>query len=210
MSVTQLDFFNTPEPPQRAKEIILDNAHFVFYESFFDKIESDNLYSKLIKDIKWEQDEINMYGRIIPLPRLSAWYGDLDKSYTYSGITVHPNSWSKDLLFIKNKIQEEAKVNFTNVLANLYRDGKDHMGWHTDDEKELGINPIIGSVNFGASRRFVLRRMDDHKEKLEFELKHGSFLLMKGETQHYWQHQVPKTTKILDPRINLTFRIIKP
>ena len=159
-----------------------------------------------IENIEWKQDTINMYGRLLPLPRLSAWYGDNDKPYTYSGITLQPNAWSSDLLELKQAVEKEAKTSFSSVLLNRYRDGKDYVGWHTDAEKELGRNPIIGSVNFGASRKFQLRRINNRKEKFEVVLGHGSLLVMMGETQHYWQHQVPKTAKKIDERINLTFR----
>jgi alkylated DNA repair dioxygenase AlkB len=109
---------------------------------------------------------------------------------------------------IKEKIEVEAKVKFSSVLINRYRHGQDYVGWHTDAEKELGKNPIIGSVNFGATRKFQLRRIDDHKEKFEVELKHGTFLVMCGATQHFWQHQVPKTALKIGERLNLTFRVI--
>jgi alkylated DNA repair dioxygenase AlkB len=149
-----------------------------------------------------------MYGKQLPLPRLSAWYGANNKPYTYSGITLNPLPWTDELLIIKEKIEVEAKVKFSSVLINRYRDGQDYVGWHIDAVKELGINPIIGSVNFGATRKFQLRRIDDHKEKFEVELKHGTFLVMGGATQHYWQHQVPKTAMKIGERLNLTFRVI--
>ncbi len=186
----------------------LNNGELLYQPSFFRKSESDILFEKLLNNIDWKQDKINMYGRELPLPRLSAWYGDCAKPYTYSGITLNPLPWTKELLEIKSKIEEVAKVKFSSVLLNRYRDGQDYVGWHTDAEKELGQNPIIGSVNFGATRKFQLRRIDDHKEKVEFELKHGTLLIMGGQTQHYWQHQVPKTAIKIGERLNLTFRVI--
>ena len=189
--------------------IKLKDGQLEYHEAFFKKGESDRLLAILLKTIQWKQDIIKMYGKDLPLPRLSAWYGDDTKPYTYSGITLNPLPWTKELLEIKEKIEVDAKVKFTSVLLNRYRDGQDYVGWHTDAEKELGINPIIGSVNFGATRKFQLRRIDDHKKKVEVELKHGTLLIMEGTTQHFWQHQVPKTALSVGERLNLTFRVIK-
>lgn len=188
--------------------INLNDSELIYYPTFFDKVESDKIFKSLMETIQWKQDKINMYGRELPLPRLSAWYGENNKPYTYSGITLNPLPWTDELLEIKTKIEKIAKVNFSSVLLNRYRDGQDYVGWHTDAEKELGQNPIIGSVNFGATRKFQLRRIDDHKEKFELELKHGTLLVMGGATQHYWQHQVPKTATKIGERLNLTFRVI--
>jgi alkylated DNA repair dioxygenase AlkB len=188
--------------------IKLKDAELLYHPAFFDKAESDRIFKTLLETIEWKQDKIMMYGKELPLPRLSAWYGDNNKPYTYSGITLNPLPWTDELLLIKGKIEVEAKVKFSSVLINRYRDGQDYVGWHTDAEKELGKNPIIGSVNFGATRKFQLRRIDDHKEKFEVELKHGTFLVMGGATQHFWQHQVPKTALKIGERLNLTFRVI--
>lgn len=188
--------------------ILMKDAELLYYPEFFDKGTSDKLFNSLLNTVQWKQDKIMMYGKELPLPRLSGWYGENQKPYTYSGITLHPLPWTKELLAIKEKIEQVAKVNFTSVLLNRYRDGQDYVGWHTDAEKELGKNPVIGSVNFGATRRFQLRRIDNHKEKFEVELKHGTFLVMQGTTQHFWQHQIPKTSVKIGERINLTFRVI--
>lgn len=203
----QADLFGqTIETPNPI--IKLQDAELLYHPSFFDKAESDRIFKTLLETIEWKQDKIMMYGKELPLPRLSAWYGDNNKPYTYSGITLNPLPWTDELLMIKEKIEVEAKVKFSSVLINRYRDGQDYVGWHTDAEKELGKNPIIGSVNFGATRKFQLRRIDDHKEKFEVELKHGTFLVMGGATQHFWQHQVPKTATKIGERLNLTFRVI--
>lgn len=188
--------------------IKLQDAELLYHPSFFNKAESDKIFKTLLETIEWKQDKIMMYGKELPLPRLSAWYGDNNKPYTYSGITLNPLPWTDELLLIKEKIEVEAKVKFSSVLINRYRDGQDYVGWHTDAEKELGKNPIIGSMNFGATRKFQLRRIDDHKVKFEVELKHGTFLVMGGATQHFWQHQVPKTALKIGERLNLTFRVI--
>ena len=154
----------------------------------------------------WKQESMNIVGKKIEFPRLIAWYGADDQPYSFSGITLQPNSWTNELLEIKNKIEPVANVTFNKVLLNLYRNGKDSVSWHTDAEPALGKNPIIASVNFGATRKFQLRHIKT-KEKLEIQLTHGSLLIMQGELQHYWQHQVPKTIKKIGERINLTFRV---
>ena len=206
-NIIQTDLFGqkieTPNPI-----IKLQDAELLYHPAFYDKTESDRIFKTLLETIEWKQDKIMMYGKELPLPRLSAWYGDNNKPYTYSGITLNPLPWTEELLHIKEKIEVEAKVKFSSVLLNRYRDGQDYVGWHTDAEKELGKNPVIGSVNFGATRKFQLRRIDDHKDKFEVELKHGTFLLMQGSTQHFWQHQVPKTATKIGERLNLTFRVI--
>jgi len=188
--------------------IKVTNGEYLFYPNFFSKIECD-LYLKALKsNIEWKQESMNMYGKQVNFPRLTAWYGDNDKPYSFSGITLKPKSWSNELISIKEKIEPISKVKFNSVLLNLYRSGNDSISWHTDAEKELGVNPIIASVNFGATRKFQLRN-NNTKEKIEIELTNGSLLIMQGELQHYWQHQVPKTNKVVGERINLTFRVIK-
>lgn len=188
--------------------IKMEDAELIYHPEFYNRVESDMIFKTLLDTIEWKQEKIIMYGKQLLLPRLSAWYGENNKSYTYSGIKLNPLPWTKELLEIKEKIEIEAKVKFSSVLLNRYRDGQDYVGWHTDAEKELGRNPVIGSVNFGATRKFQLRRIDNHKEKFELELKHGTFLVMGGKTQHFWQHQVPKTALKIGERLNLTFRVI--
>ena len=187
---------------------VIENGEYIFQPDFFSKVVSNEFFKKLRENVLWKQESMNMYGRQINFPRLTAWYGDNDKPYSFSGITLQPHPWTEEILEIKRKIEPVAKTEFNSVLLNLYRDGSDSISWHTDAEKELGRNPIIASVNFGASRRFQLRHMKT-KKKVEIELTHGSLLIMKGELQHYWQHQVPKTKKPVGERINLTFRVIK-
>lgn len=201
------NLFNQPET-LNSQVIKLDGAELLYIPQFYDKLKSDMYFQQIISNVEWKQDFINMYGRDLPLPRLSAWYGDSNKPYTYSGITLKPKTWTPELIEIKTEIEKQAGVSFTSVLINRYRDGQDYVGWHTDAEKELGENPTIGSINFGATRKFQLRRIDNHKEKIELELKHGTLLIMRGETQHYWQHQVPKTNRPIGERLNLTFRVI--
>lgn len=187
---------------------VIENGEYIFIPKFFDQLQSDLLFKNLREQISWKQESMNMYGKKVNFPRLTSWYGDNDKPYSFSGITLNQLPWSEELLVIRDKIIPEADVIFNSVLLNLYRDGNDSISWHTDAEKELGRNPVIASVNFGATRLFQLRHIKT-KEKLEINLTHGSLLIMKGELQHFWQHQVPKTNNKVAERINLTFRVIK-
>lgn len=160
------------------------------------------------ENIRWQRDHIRMFGKTVAVPRFSAWYGDEGKSYTYSGLKLNPHPWNDLLQGIREAVEQQTGCAFNSVLLNWYRDGTDSMGWHADDEPELGPNPVIASVNLGASRRFLLRRKDDHQCKWELTLTHGSLLLMRGRMQHFWQHAIPKEKKITSLRINLTFRTI--
>jgi alkylated DNA repair dioxygenase AlkB len=141
------------------------------------------------------------------VPRLSAWYGDAGAVYTYSGLRLEPLPWTPVLLEIKQATERLSGTRFNSVLLNLYRDGQDSMGWHSDDEPELGPEPVIASVSLGALRRFVFQ----HKKRrwrIALDLEPGSVLLMAGATQHHWRHALPKTRRPVAPRINLTFRTI--
>jgi alkylated DNA repair dioxygenase AlkB len=188
----------------------LPDGEVIIYRSFFNGLESNQLFKKLFDSINWRQDKMKIFGKEVDLPRLTAWYGDGGKSYTYSGITMNPDAWTPILLLIKERIEEVAQEKFNSVLINLYRNGKDYVSWHSDDEPELGRNPIIASVSFGQTRRFQFKhKLNKDLEKVEITLTDGSLLLMKGSTQHFWHHQIPKTSKQLKERINLTFRVIK-
>ena len=198
-------FDNIPEPIF----LNLPDAEVIYYPHFFDKEEADIIYMKLIDEIPWQQDEITVYGKKHPQPRLTALFGNEGKSYSYSNIKMQPHPWNLLLQKLKSKIESVCDINFTTVLLNQYRDGKDSNGWHADNEKELGINPIIASISLGAERNFQLKHNTDKNQKKSIILEHGSLLLMKGTTQHFWKHQIPKTAKLIGPRINLTFRVIK-
>lgn len=186
----------------------LPDADILFYPSLLNELESDRLLTELTRTIDWRQDWITIYGRSMPQPRLTAWYGDPGKSYTYSGLTLYPSPWTRPLLDLKAKAEAVSGLQFNSVLLNLYRDGNDSMGWHSDDESELGDNPAIGSLSLGGTRRFRLRHRTQKGLTHQLELTSGSFLLMQGATQHHWQHQIPKTKRLVPPRINLTFRTI--
>jgi len=194
-------------PP--GKTILSVDGKVIFYNNFFSTDESDKLFNELYSGTEWQQETIQIFGKRTPIPRLTAWYGDAGKTYIYSGIEQHPCPWTPTLSSIKARIEKVAEVKFNSVLLNLYRNGRDSVAWHSDDEPELGQNPIIGSVSFGSTRRFSFKHKQIKERKVEIDLPHGSFLLMQGETQHYWRHQIAKTTKDVSPRINLTFRIIQ-
>lgn len=179
-----------------------------FYSRFFSQEESDHYLSRLPDEINWKQEPIKIFGKEVMQPRLTAWYGDANKKYSYSGITMEPQQWTPALLKIKNKIEMVSGIHFNSALLNFYRDGQDSMGWHRDNEKALGVNPVIASVSFGASRTFQFRNFKEKRITKSIKLTHGSLLLMKGETQHLWQHQLPKTNTKIGQRINITFRMI--
>ena len=187
----------------------LPDADIAYYPNFFDSNRANELFEKLKNEIPWQQDNITVFGKTHPQPRLTSLFGNEGKPYSYSNIVMQPNAWNPLVLFIKNEIEEICNENFTTVLLNYYRDGKDSNGWHADNEKELGRNPVIASVSFGAERFFHLQHNTIKEQKLKINLEHGSLLIMKGTTQHFWKHQIPKTAKEIGPRINLTFRIIK-
>ncbi|WP_395057255.1 alpha-ketoglutarate-dependent dioxygenase AlkB family protein [Flavobacterium sp.] len=186
----------------------LADAEIEYYPDFFSLAKANELFLKLQQEIPWQQDSITVFGKKHAQPRLTALFGNEGKPYGYSNIVMQPHPWTPLIVFIKEEIEQICNENFTTVLLNNYRNGQDSNGWHADNEKELGRNPIIASVSFGAERVFQLKH-----NKLELKqnivLQHGSLLIMKGSTQHFWKHQIPKTKKEIDPRINLTFRIIK-
>ncbi len=194
-----------------SEKIILDvpNAVIEYHPNFFTAEKSTFLFEKLRHEIPWQQDNITVFGKTHLQPRLTALFGNEGKPYSYSNIVMQPHHWNPLLMFIKNEVEDVCNENFTTVLLNLYRDGKDSNGWHADNEKELGRNPVIASVSFGAERIFHLQHNTIENAKLKINLENGSLLIMKGETQHYYKHQIAKTAKKIAPRINLTFRIIK-
>ena len=177
---------------------------------FFDLSQSDDYFQTLLAGVQWRQDAIKHGRKETQLPRLTAWYGNPGKHYSYSGIRMQPLPWNAPLLAIKQAVDAEAGAEFNSVLLNYYRNERDSVAWHSDDEPELGNNPIIASVSFGATRRFVLKhRHEKRLPKIEMELSHGSLLLMRGPTQHHWLHAIPKSRIPVGPRVNLTFRIIR-
>jgi alkylated DNA repair dioxygenase AlkB len=183
----------------------LPDAEIWLEPACFSPAESEQCWADLHRTIEWRQDTIRMFGRTLPLPRLTAWYGDPGAVYTYSHIRMVPLPWTAGLQQIKDRVEAVSQSRFNSVLLNFYRDGKDSMGWHSDDEPELGINPVIASVSFGGSRWFKLRHKTRPDCQTKLELTNGSLLVMAGPTQHHWQHQIPRQAQA-QPRLNLTFR----
>jgi len=169
------------------------------------------LFEQLKENLEWDQSRIRMAGRLIPIPRLNAWYGDEDAEYRYSGTRFRALPWIDPLIRIRRLVEQRCGRRFNSVLANLYRDGQDSVAWHADDEPELGQDPFIASLSLGQVRRFQLKhRRDRSISRIDLDLPDNSMLLMGGSLQHHWIHQVPKTRKIVGPRINLTFRWVQP
>ena len=169
--------------------------------------EPERVLHRLLAEIEWRQDTARIVGRAVALPRLTAWHGDA--GYRYSGIDNPPKPWLPLLRALKDQAEHLAGATFNSVLANLYRDGRDSMGWHSDDERSLGADPVIASLSFGAVRRFRLKHKTRPELALALELEPGSCLVMAGSLQHHWRHALPKTAKPAGPRVNLTFRLIR-
>jgi len=176
-------------------------------ESLLTSEEADALLLSLLQGVSWQQDTIEMFGRRHPLPRLTAWYGDPGAEYTYSGLRNTPLPWTTALMVVKERVESAVGMCFNSVLLNQYRHGEDHMGWHADDEPELGEDPVIASVSVGAERtlRFKHRHRPD-VGPVSLQLPHGSLLIMRAATQAHWLHAVPKRKRVYRPRVNLTFR----
>lgn len=190
-------------------DLNLPDSAITYYPNFLDADAADFYFEHLKKIIPWQQDDIIVFGKVYAQPRLTALFGNNGKPYSYSSITMQPHKFNKELLEIKNRIETKSNVEFTTCLLNLYRDGKDSNGWHADNEKELGQNPVIASVTLGQERFFHLKHRTEKDLKHKLLLEHGSLLLMQGATQHNWLHQIAKTKRPIGERINLTFRIMK-
>lgn len=185
-----------------------EDTDITYIESFIDENEATKLFLNLKESIDWKEDEIYMFGRKVKIPRLSSWYGDTNASYSYSGLNLVPNNWTKELLEMKSVIEKFSDSEYNSVLLNYYRSGEDSMGWHSDNERELGKNPVVASLTLGGERRFLIRERKDKSKKREILLKNGSLLIMKSGFQDKYQHSVPKTKRKVGERINLTYREI--
>ncbi|MFN5602478.1 MAG: alpha-ketoglutarate-dependent dioxygenase AlkB family protein [Acidimicrobiaceae bacterium] len=176
----------------------------ILIPNFFAADEADELFRELLSGVPWETQELAMFGNIVPEPRQSAWISD-GVTYAYSGATRTAHPWTPALSHIRDKCSHQANTRFNGVLANYYKDGNDHLGWHADDEMVNGPEPTIASVSLGAERRFDFRHNETH-QVVSVLLPHGSLLIMSGLSQSCWQHRIPRETKLTLPRINLTFR----
>ncbi|MEO8932840.1 MAG: alpha-ketoglutarate-dependent dioxygenase AlkB [Xanthomarina sp.] len=186
----------------------LPQAELLYISKFYKQSQANQIFKDLLEQVVWQQDQISIFGKTHQQPRLTALYAENYKPYSYSGITMNSHPFSKLLLDIKHEVELVSKHKFNSVLINLYRNGSDSNGWHADNEKELGKNPVIASLSFGSKRLFKFKHRVLKDENYKLELEPGSLLIMKGEMQHYWLHQIPKTKKDIGPRINLTFRFI--
>ena len=188
---------------------VVGGADLEYFPGFLSPSDADELLVALLAGVIWQSPVVQLFGRTFCSPRLAAWYGDPGAVYQYSGLINEPLPWLPSLIVLRRQIEHRFRQSFNSVLLNFYRDGADSMGWHRDREPELGKNPTIVSISLGGIRRFVLQhsRQSD-MARLELRPEHGSLLLMRGATQHFWRHCVPKTRKVVAPRVNLTFRRI--
>lgn len=191
----------------------LDDAELAFAPAWLSPAQALVLFEALQAAIAWDVHRIRLFGRELDSPRLSCWIGDPGASYVYSGARFEPQPWPAALAPIRARLRKEVGIDFNSVLANLYRDGRDHMGWHSDDEPELGARPVVASVSLGATRRFAFKRKtgpgspaDAAGSRRVLALPSGSLLLMQGDTQRHYKHALPRTARQVGARINLTFR----
>jgi alkylated DNA repair dioxygenase AlkB len=191
--------------PLTAVDLLPGPGWAVLTEAWLDEDEADRLFAAVRREAAWTQEQIRIAGRVSPVPRLTAWHADPGVAYAYSGVRHQPIPWTPALTQIRERVEGAARQTFNGVLANLYRDGRDSVGWHADDEAEL-TGSAIASVSLGAPRRFVFRMKDRPTRKVDTVLPPGSLLIMDAVCQRHWHHSIPKTTVPVGPRINLTFR----
>jgi alkylated DNA repair dioxygenase AlkB len=189
------------------ENLVAEDGELVYIPGFLPESVACDLFARLSVELNWQDEVATLFGRQVPLPRRVCWYGDEGAIYRYSGLTHYPQPWTERLAKLKASIEQVSGRRFNSVLANLYRDGQDSMGWHSDQEKVLGENPFIASLSLGAARLFRLRH-NRSGETVNITLANGSLLLMGGSLQHHWRHCVPKTRTVISARINLTFRLI--
>jgi alkylated DNA repair dioxygenase AlkB len=189
------------------KNILPKDGTVNYYGKLFCRQEADHYFNSLLTNIEWKNDEAFIIGKLIITKRKAAWYGDMAFEYSYSNRTKIALPWTKELLELKTKIEVETGESFNSCLLNLYHTGDEGMAWHSDGEKDLKKDGAIGSLSFGAERKFAFKHKTT-EETVSLMLEHGSLLVMKGTTQNHWLHRLPPTKKILNPRINLTFRTI--
>jgi alkylated DNA repair dioxygenase AlkB len=193
--------------PDEGIQLNMVDADVHYYPSFLLPDQALHYFNALKHKLEWREEQIQLYGKLFKVPRLQAWYGDSEASYCYSNLSMQPNSWTDPLLQLKSLCEQKARHTYNSVLANLYRDGQDSMGMHSDDEPELGAEPCIASLSLGQERILVFSHKSS-KDKFRLPLASGSLLIMRGKTQKYWQHGIAKTKRPLQARVNLTFRTI--
>ena len=207
---TQLFQFDADDSglPKAVDNILPKDGYATYFPNVFDQDSCATLFASLAATINWKQDQLYMFGQLITTKREVAWVGDSGCAYTYSGVKKIPQAWTPELLSIKRKIEAMAQYTFNSCLLNLYHDGSQGMGWHSDDEIELDQRAPIASVSFGGERKFAFKHKSE-KLAVSMPLENGSVLLMHPPTQQFWQHSLAKTKRVIQPRINLTFRAIK-
>lgn len=203
--MTQLALGLGAERPAR-QHFDLPDAEIWLQRRWIERTAADRLFAALRDEVPWRQDQITLYGKTNDVPRLNAWFGDPGRVYTWSGIRMEPLPWSGAVARIKALLERTLGESFDSALLNLYRDGRDSVAWHADDEPELGRDPLIASVSLGATRAFRLRHNEGRHAPLTLDLEHGSLLVMGGPTQRFWKHAIPRRARVDGPRINLTFR----
>ncbi|WP_144281044.1 alpha-ketoglutarate-dependent dioxygenase AlkB family protein [Chryseobacterium echinoideorum] len=201
--MNQLSLFDNGDFYEFPKEL-LD-----FKEQFLCIEEADALKNHLLKTVPWKQNTQKMYDKTVLTPRLTAWYGDGEKAYDLGEKEYGVNSWTPELIAIKEKIEKLFNYEFNSVLLNYYRDANDSVAWHRDKESRYGNRPVIASVSLGQTRNFDFRKVDNYQSKYSLPLPNGSLLIMKGELQGKWQHRIAKSTTPMRERINLTFRLTR-
>lgn len=206
MTVTTFDA-DARSPLEREQPLVDRDGRASLVEGFYPAEVAQALFETLLAELAWESEEIVFFGKRVLVPRLICWYGDAAAVYRYSGVEHEPKPWTPTLQKIREDVSQTCGVAFNSVLGNLYRDGNDSMGWHADNEPELGPKPVVASLSFGATRLFKLRH-NRSRETVDATLQNGSLLIMSGTLQSHWRHAVPKTKMTVEPRINLTFRRI--
>lgn len=198
------DLFSSSDDFERVR---IDGADVRYLRNLGLRENPGDLLSELIAQTPWRQEEVRVWGKTFPQPRLIAWYGEPGTSYSYSGISLDPMPWTETLLSIRRRVEERVGLRFNSVLLNYYRDGSDSMGLHSDDEPELGLRPVIASVTLGAERTLIFKsKVYPAQKPIRLRLGSGSLLLMQGETQRFYKHGIAKETRPVGPRVNLTFR----
>jgi alkylated DNA repair dioxygenase AlkB len=200
----QTDFFSESRNLSLAS---LPQAKVIYIPDFVCSEQANAYYTELENTLPWRQETIRVFGKEVTSPRLQSWHGDPDVSYQYSGMRMQPVAWTPRLYDLKLKCEQAFGAQYNSVLVNYYRDGEDAMGWHADDEPELGVNPTIASLTLGCSRTFSLKHKTT-KQRFDVSLENGSLFIMAGTTQRFWQHSLPRRKRVIDGRINLTFRYI--
>jgi len=205
---------NLTTPIERAEVFDLSAPQYwldgdiTLYPNALNATTASHLYQQLHQEIHWRQETLTLYGKQHLCPRLQSWIGEPDASYRYSGKTFTPEPWTPTTGLLTQQLNQQLNQQFNAVLANLYRSGQDSMGWHSDDEPELGLNPVVASLSLGAVRDFSVRKVGDSRRFMTLALPHGSLLIMNAGMQQRWQHALPKRARVSTARINLTFRRI--